>query len=847
MILWRAGLRNVLRHPWLTVLAVVGVSLGVAVVSAVDIANEAAQRSFRIAAETVAGRATHQVVGGPAGLPDRLYKTIRVDRHFRGCAPVVTGHLQFKGKSSATFQLIGIDPFAEPPIRSFSSQFTDAKVVTELLGRPGTVLMLRQTARQLGLRRGESFVVEAAGVRRELVLAGLLEAPDEVSRLGLASVLIADISTAQELFAMPGRLSRIDLVIPEGGAAASLLGEIRSLLPPGAELIPAGARAGALERMTRAFRLNLTALSLLALMVGMFLIYNTMTFSVVRRRRLIGLLRALGVSRREIFAMILCEASLIGVAGTVVGLVCGNLLGAELTRLVTRTINDLYFAMELHRMPLLPATLAKGAVLGVVATIAAACPAALEATGAPPRAVLSRSALEARRRKGVPMAAGCGLAVMLLGAALLLFERGGIPGGFAGLFAIIIGYALVIPAAVVVLTGALRPAMALCFGVIGRMAARGVAVSLSRTGVATAALVVAVAAGIGVGIMVGGFRLTVQSWLQSWLQADVYVRSADSGGGRYRPSLDPALVERLSALPGAQDYTLSRRVVIEGAAGSTEVFAVGIPRAVFLKYPFKQGNPEAAWESFSRGDCVLVSEPYSYRNRLRTGDRLLLRTERGERPFAVCGIIYDYGSDTGIVIMSRSAYLKNFDDPGVDGMSFYARAGVTPAELGRQIRLRGGESRITVISNSELRKATVEVFDRTFAITGVLRILTLGVAFVGILSALMAMQVERARELAVLRAIGLTPRQVWGVVCGETALIGLIAGLLSLPLGILEAVILIYVVNLRSFGWTMQLAIEPAYLVQAVILSLSAALLAGIYPSIMIARSSTAQALKEEQ
>lgn len=847
MILWRAGLRNVLRQPWLTVLAVIGVALGVAVVSAVDLANQAAQRAFRIAAETVAGRATHQVVGGPAGLPDDLYKQIRVGKGIRDSAPVATGHLQLKGEAGTTFRIIGIDPFSEAPIRSFSSRFADSGVIAELLAKPNTAVLLRQTAQDLGLKRGETFPVEVGGVRHELVLAGLLEAPDQLTRIGLASVLVTDISTAQEVLAMTGRLSRIDLVIAEGPAGEQLLKELRSVLPAGVTVIPAGSRAGALERMTRAFRLNLTALSLLALVVGMFLIYNTMTFSVIRRRRLIGMLRALGVSRREIFAMIWIEALLIGLAGTAIGLVCGVLLGAELTRLVTRTINDLYFVMEVRQVPILPATLVKGALLGVLATLVAACPAALEATGAPPRAVLSRSLIEARRRKGLPLAALCGCLIMLAGGGLLLFEEGGVVGGFAGLFAIIIGYTLLVPGAVMLSAAALRPAMAALFGIIGKMAARGVVVSLSRTGVATAALVVAVSAGIGVGIMVGGFRLTVQSWLEDWLQADVYVRSADNGGGRYRPPLDPALVERLSRLPGAENFSLSRRVSIDSAEGPTEILSLEVPKSAFVRYPFKEGDAQSAWDSFSRGDSVLVSEPYSYRRRLRPGDLVTLRTERGERAFPVSGVIYDYGSDTGIIVMSRSAYLKNFNDQSVDGMSFFAANGASAAELAAQIRSRGGESRISVISNRELREATVAIFDRTFAITGVLRILTMTVAFVGILSALMAMQVERARELAVLRAVGLTPRQVWGVVCGETALIGLIAGLLSLPLGILEALILVYVVNLRSFGWTMQFSIDPAYLIQAVLLSITAAILAGIYPSVTIARSSPALALKEEE
>ncbi|MBU5613801.1 ABC transporter permease [Geomonas azotofigens] len=843
MILWRAGMRNVLRHPWLTVLAVLGVALGVAVVTAVDHANEAAQRAFRLAAETVAGRATHQVVGGPTGLSEDLYRRVRVELHLRGAAPVVSGHLQLSGR---TFQLIGIDPFAEPPLRSFSSRFADRGVVTELLTRPGSVLMLQESADELRLKRGATFAADSAGVGRRLVLAGFLEPPDQVSRVALASVLVCDIATAQELLGFVGRLSRIDLILPEGEEGARALRELRAVLPPGADIVPAGAKAGALDQMTRAFRLNLRALSLLALVVGMFLIYNTMTFSVVRRRRLIGMLRALGVSRREVFAMICAEALLIGIAGTVAGLAAGALLGSELTRLVTRTINDLYFVMEVRRVPLLPAALWKGALLGVAATLAATLPAALEATGAPPRAVLSRSQVETRSRRLLPLASCCGALLIAAGCGLFLTDRGGIAGGFIGLFAVIVGYTLLVPAAVMLLSALLRPLLELLLGSLGRMAARGVVVSLSRTGVATAALVVAVSAGIGVGIMVGGFRLTVQNWLTNWLQADVYVTSADHGGGRYRPPLDPALVRRLSALQGEAQVTLSRRVRIEGAAGGVEVFSVQVPERTFLRYPFKEGDPARAWSSFRGGAAVLVSEPYSYRHHLHPGDSVILRTSRGALSFPVAGVIYDYGSDAGIVIMSRAGYVQNFADESVDGMSFTARPGLPVARLLELVRARGGGEQVTVVSNAQLRQATFEVFDRTFAITGVLRMLTMLVAFVGILSALMAMQVERARELAVLRAVGLTPGQVWGVVCGETVLIGLIAGLLSLPLGIAEALVLIYVVNLRSFGWTMQLAIAPSQLVEALVLSVSAAFLAGIYPSLRIARTSPALALKEE-
>jgi len=846
MILLRAGLRNLLRHPWQSFLAVLGVALGVAVVTAVDLANETSQRAFRVAAETVAGRATHQILGGPQGLPEDLYRQIRVNLGFAGCAPVLTTDLRVPGSPGTTLQLVGVDPFAEPPIRAFSSQFQDGQALAALMTRPASVLLLGQTARRLGLRVGESFEAELAGGRRRLTLAGLLQAGDEMERLGLESLVVADIATAQELTGRIGRLSRIDLVLPGGAAGERLLRSLRGLLPPEVTIVPAGANAGALEQMTRAFRLNLTSLSLLALVVGMFLIYNTMVFSVVRRRRLIGLLRAVGVTRREVLVQFLGEALLVGIAGTAAGLLLGVALGQELTRLVTRTINDLYFVLEVRSVPLLPGTLAKGALLGVLATLAAALPPALEATGAPPRAVLARSFLEARSRRLLPVALGCGLSILLLGAGVLAVESWGIPGSFAGLFALIVGYALLVPAGVVFLARLLRPVLGALFGVIGRMACRGVRVSLSRTGVATAALVVAVSATIGVGIMVGSFRTTVQRWLESWLRADYYLTSAAGGEARRRPPLDPALVGRLSRIPGAR-VSLTRRVSLATAGGPLELFAVDIPQSTFESYRFKEGSPARAWDGFRRGSAVLVSEPYAYRHRVHLGDAVELPTRLGPRSFPVAGVVYDYGSDAGIVMLSRAGYLSFWGDGNVDGMGFYASGAGSAADLPARIRAQAGGSRVQLVSNAELRRATVAIFDRTFAITGVLRLLTLVVAFVGILSALMAMQVERARELAVLRALGLTPAQVWGVITGETCIIGLAAVLLSLPLGVLQALVLIFVVNRRSFGWTMEPYLNPELLVHAVLLSLAAALLAGIYPSLRIARQQPALALKEEE
>src|SRR5262245_13646712 len=386
-MLWRASVRHLARHPWQIALAIVGIALGVAVALSIDLANESARRSFALC---VAGRATHQVVGGPSGVPESLYRALRLEAGLRRSAPVVERHLAAPDFPGTAFHLLGVDPFAEAPFRSLLGSGSEPRVddVSALLVRPGAVLMSRDTARRLGLSSGDTFAVRMGGARRPLVLVGELVPRDALSARALESTLVTDIATAQEVLGEIGRLSRIDLIVSEGPRGEAELARIAALLPSGVQVVSAGARATALDRMTRAFTINLAALSLLALIVGLFLIYNTMTFSVVQRRELIGTLRALGVTRGEIFGVILSEAALVGLAATGLGLGLGVVLAHTMLRFVARTINDVYVAMTITDLVIPGASLAWAAALGLGGTLLAPLAPALEATATAPRAVL---------------------------------------------------------------------------------------------------------------------------------------------------------------------------------------------------------------------------------------------------------------------------------------------------------------------------------------------------------------------------------------------------------------------------------------------------------------------------
>ncbi len=870
-LLLAISVRYLLRHPLQFGLCVLGVALGVAVVVSIDLANASASRAFQISTETIAGAATHQIVAGPSGLDEDLYRRIRTELGIRTTAPIVEGYLASPALPGTTLQLIGVDLFAEAPFRPYLSAPLGAPAdgadddstadLTLLLTQPDSIVMAASTAQQAGIAAGDRLPLTIGSQQREVQVIGLLQSGDDLGQQARANLLIADIATAQELLGSVGRLTRIDLILPEPADAA--LAELAAILPPGAEITVPQARTNALRQMTRAFELNLAALSLLALVVGMFLIYNTMTFSVVQRREMLGTLRCLGITRNQILSLVLLEALLMSLLGSAIGLLLGTLLGRGLVQLVARTINDLYFTINVTGLAIDPLVLLKGLLLGVGATLVAATVPAREAMLAAPRTVQRRSTAEEQVRRALPYVTGAGVLALIAGAVILLVAEEGVwqqigndwiatvPGisivsAFAALFLIVIGCALLTPILTVLLMQGLRPLMGRVFGLTGRMAARSVVVTLSRTAVAVAALMVAVSVTIGVGTMVGSFRQTVIAWLEETLVADIYIAPPSNIATRSDGTIPPATIERLVQTPGVEGWVLFRNILLDLPSGPTTLVVIDRSHTTRENPPeFRSSIPNAI-AAYDAG-AILISEPLAYRLQLDAGDTLELRTERGWHAFPIAGVYYDYASDRGVIRMDAATYRTWFDDPLISSMAIYAAPGVSVDALVDALEVAvPAEERLLINSNRGLKAGTLEVFDRTFAITSVLQLLATIVAFIGILSALLALQLERGRELGMLRATGMTPRQIWRLVLTETGLVGLAAGVLAMPVGLLVALLLIFVINRRSFGWTLNFQFDPALLLQAVLLALVAALLAGVYPAWRMGRISPAVALREE-
>ena len=858
-LLWLSSARYLLNHPWQMALSVLGITLGVAVVVAIDLGNQSAKRAFSLSSDAVTGKATHQIVGGPGGLNEDVYRALRLGLGVRSSTPVIEGYAQLD--EGRTLRLLGIEPLADAQFRPYTGSGAvsgragaPVNFTTALLASPNTALISTDTAKSLGMRArglqaGDILTLSIADRRRSVEVVGLIAPQNSLSAESLRNLLIMDISSAQEMLGFERRLSRIDLIIPQSNEGELMLERIRSALPNEATLQSSAARSKTIEQLTRSFDQNLFIISLLGLIIGAFLIYNTMTFSIVRRRPIIGSLRALGVTRREIFALVLGEALIIGLVSSLIGVLLGILVGRGLVHIITQNINDLFYVVSVQELSIPLASLAKGALLGVLATLAAAFVPALEATGVPAREALSRSHLETRFRGAAPLTSAVGIILIAAGGALIILPLKTLIPIFIGLAAFIIGCALLTPACIIAVSRAAAPLLSSMFGVLGAMAARGIAASLSRTAVAVAALAVAISISISIDTMVKSFRDTVEQWLNTSLSSDIYIYPASLRQEQSGVGLSPQILERIRAIEGVQSVSTVRNVRVHSPQGELDMLVMDTSFDRFVRHnSFKKGDPELAWEGLQSGEEVVVSEPYAYHNNADVGSKIRLRTSEGEREFRIAGIYYDYNhSGSGRVMMSRSAYTRFWNDDNFSGIGVTAEEEVSIETLRASIeRAIGTGKQVVIRSNADLKVAAMEVFDRSFAITSVVYALAISVAFIGTLSALTAMQMERAVEFGTLRVIGFTPRQVWLMFTTQTTLMGALAGLLSLPLGLIQAAVLIFVVNRRSFGWSMDMEIYPLLLLQAIGIAIAAAMLASVYPAIRMSRSSPASVMNQE-
>jgi putative ABC transport system permease protein len=846
--LFNVGWRYLRGHLWQSALMVVGILLGVAVVIGVDIANESASLAFDLSTTALTGQTTHTISAGSQGLDEQIYVDLRRAGLDFPAAPIVTSYVSSPQLGNVTLQIMGIDPFAEGPFRNYlvDDQGVPVDDLIPFLTKPGSVLISQDQAVRYNLGIGDDIEITHAGNVALGRVVGVLQTDDSLKRRALSGMMLVDIATAQEITGKLGVIDRIDLILT--GSDPTQIKELQSQLPNGVLVQSTASQNGIVKEMTQAFRVNLTALSLLAMVVALFLIYNTITFSVTQRRPLFGILRSLGVTRREIFLMVVYEALAMGAVGAVLGTILGILMGRGTVGLVSQTINDLFFITTVRDIPLPIISLIKGNLIGIVATTLTATFPAWEAASIPPRAALSRSGLESKAKKSIPWIGMAGILVILIGIVVLFIPTNSLAISFSGTFLVVIGLAMLTPSITIGFMSISVFITQRIWGALGRMAPREVTNAISRTSIAVAALMVAVAVTIGVSLMINSFRATVVTWLDQILHGDIYVTVPGVTVNQPTYPLDGEVIRILNNLEEIDRVDLLQTAIVDSPQGPIQISANNNPNdGLEQLYLSHEVPPDKIWDVVQQG-AILISEPLANRLDLpHHGAEIALYTDRGLHSFPVAGIYYDYASTQGNAILSLNTYRQYWDDENIAAAALILKPNADVESLTQDLQTKLAPIQtLRIRPNQSLRADTLEVFERTFTITAALQLMATAVAFIGVLSAMMSLQIDKQRQFGILRAIGLTARQLWTLVILETGLMGAVAGLFAMPTGYILAVILVYIINLRSFGWTLQMQVDAGPFFQAFVVALGASLIAGLYPARRILQRNTAEVLRFE-
>lgn len=826
-LFYRLICRPLWAEPARTALAALAIALGVAVVLAIDLAGNAATGSFHSSLETLVGDNDLEIVA-TGGVPERVAGALAAMPYALRISPRIDGYAVLTDTRQSV-PLIGLDLVAN---------------VSELSTRPSgmDIANLQDSLKYLSdydsVWLGESFK-RGIGDRLPLLINDHLAEytvrgvfPDSN---GNAAAIVMDIAAAQRALGRLGTIDRVLVKIPQDMSLDTGQQRLSAILPAGTEVRLAGTSTTENRKMLAAFRWNLRLLSYIALVVGAFLIYNTISVSVVRRRADIGIVRALGASRAAVLIAFLGEAFCFGFLGTVLGLPLGRLMASVAIKLMSATVESLYVSSRPGPLDLDAGAVILAFIIGIGVSVASAYSPAREASLVAPVEAMARGRREyvaaVHKRRDLRWAFALGCAALAASRAPAV---GGKPLlGYLATLLLILASALAIPACV---AGAMhlagRSLGKLC-GVEALLASRSLSASLRRTSVLVGALSTAIAMMTAVGIMVGSFRQTVLLWMEDQLPADLYMRPAGNVGPDRHPTISTDLVETIAHLPAvaAIDRLREYEISYDGMPAGLASIELNVLRS-YHNVDFLSGRSTNAVLADLRGQkAVIVSEPFANKHRVRAGDSITLSMGETRSGFRIADIYYDYSSERGTILMDRETLLRYLPDPAPSNLAIYVAPGTTIADARATIEHAAAGRRVLLFTNRDLRGEALRIFDRTFAITYALEAVAVIIAVMGAAGSLLALVIDRRRELALLRFLGAASAQVRKLIVAEAALLGMLATAAGVALGFTLSLILVFVINKQSFGWTIRFHWPVAVLVGALSVVYVATVLAGLYPA----------------
>jgi putative ABC transport system permease protein len=841
LLFYRLMVRPLLREPVRTSLTILAIALGVAVVLAIDLAGGAATGSFRSSLETLAGDNDLEVTAS-GGIPENVAGTLATLPYPIRVSPRIEDYAVI-ADSKKSLPLIGLDLVAEASAHAQSDFLakSSSENLFEHLGDADSIWVGLSS----GYKVGDHVDLLINDQVRNYTVRGVY--PDSN---GNESAIVMDIATAQHALARSGRVDRILLKVPQAPSLEDWQQRLRAVLPAGVEVRPQGTGTNENRRMLAAFRWNLRLLSYISLVVGAFLIYNTISVSVVRRRAEIGIVRALGASRGVILTAFVGEAACFGLAGALIGLPLGRFMAVGAVRLMAVTVQSLYVSSRPGSIELNAGSVVLALAIGVGVAVASAYSPAREASLVSPAEAMARGRREYDVR--VHKSRDFWLALLLGLAAATASRAPAVASkplfGYLAAILLVAASALAMPAFVAAMASLSSRFLGKVFGVESLLASRSLAASLRRTSVLVGALSTAIAMMTAVGIMVGSFRQTVMIWMGDQLPADLYLRPAGSAAADRHPTISSGLAEELEKLPGVAAVERLRiyEVSFEGMPASLASADLNVQRS-HQDSDFFSGRPkDQVLAELRNSNAVVVSEPFTYKHHKKAGDSITLSLGETKATFRIVDVYYDYSSERGSILMDRNTMLRYLPDPAPSNLAIYVSPDAQVEQVRTAIEKAAAGHRVLLFSNRDLRAEAIRIFDRTFAITYALEAVAVIVAVMGIAGALLALVIDRRRELGLLRFLGAATGQVRRLILFEAGLLGLLANLAGTALGFALSLILIYVVNKQSFGWTIRFHWPIQILLGALTVVYLATVLAGLYPAQVAVRLNPLEVVHEE-
>jgi putative ABC transport system permease protein len=841
---WRA-------HRLRVALTTLGIALGVAVFFAIRTGNATLLDSLRATVEKVAGKATLQITAGESGFSEKVLDTVRATPGVQLAEPVIETLVQTSYSDEGALLILGVDTAGDQQLRDYQFDRSQTQISDPLvfLAQPNSILLSRAFAERHGLKVGDKLALFASDGKKEFTVQGTFK-PVGVGEVFGGNVAVMDVYSAQVVFHRGRKFDRIDLMNAPAVPVEVVQQRLRAELPPGVEVDRPEVRGEALENAVTAMRVGILITSFVALLVGVYIIFNSFTIAVNQRWKEIGILRAVGVEQGNVSRMFLCEALLMGVIGSLVGIAGGFLLASAANRVMRGMVAAVYGVVATAA----PARLhldqcAIAFVLGVAASMIGAWFPARGAACVDPALALHN--IEARHSESAHgwKRSGMGVLLIAMGAALVFWtpSRLGLPIQFLFAAVVLLGLTLVLPKLVLWSARALRPIMNWAGGAEGALAVDAMIQTPRRSAATVGALMVGLMFVFSTASYIQSYRQMIDRWMNQVLNADIFVAtSAMLRSSSYHFTED--LGRQIAALPGVKRVENVRFTAIPYRGDTAAVIAIEMDGFLERSQKAIEGaDSRTVHDLLTRGEGVLVSRNFALRWRVGVGDRLTLESPTGTLERPILGFLDDYRSEKGTIFMDRALYKKYWGDDAVDFIDVDLNPGVDQLAMKQEVEhLTAGSFHAFVYTNAEFKRWISSLVDQFFTLNYMQLVVAVMIAILGIINTLLISVSERRREIGIVRAIGGLRSQIRKLVLLEAVAVAVVGVIVGSVAGIMNTVFMSHTVSIELAGYSVPFYFPWEFVLLSVPVVTVVSLAAGWWPARNAARMQVIEAIGYE-